>query len=101
MKTFLYGKVRKILNYSVFVPQESQLGKPQKNRSFLGGPTTKDLHSPPLELSVNKKFFLELQKTVFFLVAKPLPPPLLVAGPLKNTNICFAASLSIASLCFK
>ena len=52
-------------------------------------------YPPPLELSGHKKFsriFLELQKTGFFLVAKPFPPPpLLVAGPLKKYR--FFASL--------
>ena len=45
---------------------------------------------PPPSSLVDTK---ELQKTIFFLVAKPLPPPLLVAVPLKKTDF-FAASLA-------
>ena len=60
---------------------------------FFSGPAIKAL-PPPLELSGHKFFsriFLELQKTVFFLVAKP-SPPLLVAT--KKTRYFFATSLT-------
>ena len=39
-------------------------------------------------------FFSELQKNSFFLGARPLPPPLLVDGPLKKQLLFFATSLS-------
>ena len=47
---------------------------------------------PPSSLVAKKNvpvFFLDLQKTFFFVLAKPLPsPPLLVAGPLKKVPFC-------------
>ena len=51
------------------------LEKPQK-RYIFSGPATKALPRS------------------FFLVAKPLPPPPLVAGPLKKYRYFFAASLT-------
>ena len=42
--------------------------------------------------------FLELQKSYFFLVARPLPPPLLVAGPLKKELLFFAAFLTYVQI---
>ena len=55
-------------------------------------------YPPPLELSGHtffSRFFLELQKTVFFLSGQALTPPsLLVAGPLKkNVFVAFLSSL--------
>ena len=53
------------------------------------GPAIRPYLPPPLELSGNifLIIFFELQKEFFFLSGQaftPLPPPLLVAGPLKN-----------------
>ena len=50
----------------------------------------KALH--PLERS-GHRFFLELQKTVFFLVAKPLPAPPPLSSRATTKKIVFAASL--------
>ena len=63
------------------VLQVKKMGKPQKS-SFFNGPTTKALSPPPLSLVATLFWgiFLGLQKKLFFLVARPLPPlPLLVA----------------------
>ena len=73
---------------------EKYLGKPQ-NVSF-SGPATKAL-PPPFELSGHiffSDFFSSSIKIFsFLLVVRPLTPPLLVAGPLKQTTL-FAASFT-------
>ena len=58
--------------------------KPQKNL-FLSSPSTKALPYPPSSLAVFVfgEHFFRASKSSLFLVARPLPSPLLVVGPLQ------------------
>ena len=65
-----------------------RLGKPQK-KIFFSGQATKALPLPPLPFELSDHiFFSNLTKNLFSQWPGPYPPPLLVAGPLKNNFFC-------------
>ena len=60
----------------------------RKNEFFFIGPTTKSLTLSSLVVILFFRIFLSFQESFFFLVAQPLPSPLLVDRPQKKHFYC-------------